>query len=297
MCTGKYKDSINVEIPEDFISGSDVPELGMYIAFNSLVKKLYSEEIHMRRKLIAGNWKMNLKISEARVYASEFISKYTPVENVEVAVCAPYTHLQTLKEGFKTTDVSVGAENVHFKDSGAYTGEVSPVVLKELGMDYCIVGHSERRQYFAETDETVNLKVRKLFETGITPIMCVGENLQQREAGAEKFIVGSQVREGLNGLSAEEISDIVIAYEPVWAIGTGRTATSNQAQDMCSYIRSVVKETAGADAASGVIILYGGSVKASNAAELMGMEDIDGALVGGASLKVDDFLGIVNFGK
>lgn len=249
----------------------------------------------MRRKLIAGNWKMNLLISETKEFASEFISGYEARENVEVAVCAPFTHLQTLKESFENKNISVGAENVHYEESGAYTGEISSAVLKELGMDYCIVGHSERRQYFAETDETVNLKVKKLFEKEITPIMCVGENLEQREAGTENDVVGKQVREGLKGLFEKQISEIVIAYEPVWAIGTGKTATSQQAQDMCSFIRSVVKETAGEYAASETIILYGGSVKPSNASELMAMEDIDGALIGGASLKPEDFLDIINF--
>ncbi len=232
--------------------------------------------------------------AEAKAFAEEFKAAYSPKADTKVAIAAPFTQLAVLKDAFAGTDIGVGAQNMHFEAQGAYTGEVSGEMLAELGVDYVVIGHSERRQYFAETDETVNLKVKKALALGIVPIMCVGESLEQREAGRELELVGGQIRADLAGLSAEDVKKVTIAYEPIWAIGTGKTATSQQAQDMCAYIRSVVRELFGEDAAGEILIQYGGSVKPGNAAELLGMPDIDGALVGGASLVPQDLLKIIN---
>ena len=201
-----------------------------------------------------------------------------------------------MKEAFAGTNIGVGAQNVYFEDEGAYTGEISVEMLKETGVEYCIVGHSERRQYFSETDETVNKKVKKLFsESEIIPILCVGENLEQREAGKEAEIVSKQIKADLLGLSGTDVSKLVIAYEPVWAIGTGKTASPAQAEEMCELIRKNIEELYDEDICDRVTIQYGGSVKPENATEIMNMDEIDGALVGGASLVPEKFMGIINF--
>lgn len=248
----------------------------------------------MRKPFIAGNWKMFKTTKEAVAFAEEFKKLYH-ASDVTAAICAPFTQLAALKEAFGDSGVKVGAQNMHFEESGAFTGEIAPEMLTEIGVDYVIIGHSERRQYFAETDETVNKKVKKAFEHNIVPIMCVGEVLEQRDAGQEYDVVKTQVEGGIKDLTAEQMKKLVIAYEPVWAIGTGRTATPEQAQEMCAYIRQVIDGLYGADVSEEVIIQYGGSVKPNNASELMNMDDIDGALVGGASLKPEDFIQIVEF--
>ena len=248
----------------------------------------------MRIPFIAGNWKMFKTKAEAKAFAEEFKALYQGTD-VKAAICAPFTDLEVLKEAFEGTDIGVGAQNVHFADSGAYTGEISTAMLQEIGVDYCIVGHSERRQYFAETDETVNLKLKKLLETEIRPIMCVGESLEQRDAGELFDVVRKQLTDGLAEIPAEDAVKIVIAYEPIWAIGTGRTATPEQAEEMCAFIRSVLIELFGEDTADEMILQYGGSVKPANATEIMNMDEIDGALVGGASLKAADFMAIIDF--
>lgn len=248
----------------------------------------------MRKPFIAGNWKMFKTTREAVEFAEEFRKLYHD-SDVEVAICAPFTQLQALKQAFGDCGVKVGAQNMHFEESGAFTGEISPAMLAEIGVDCVIIGHSERRQYFAETDESVNRKLHKAFEHGIMPIMCVGEVLSQRDSGQAFDVVKGQVIGGVKDLSAEQMSKLTIAYEPVWAIGTGRTATPEQAQEMCAYIRSVVEELYGNQVSEEVVIQYGGSVKPNNVSELMDMEDIDGALVGGASLKPEDFIQIVQF--
>lgn len=249
----------------------------------------------MRIPLIAGNWKMYKTKAEALDFAEAFRALYKDTD-IRAAVCAPYTQLDTLVEAFKGTGVGVGAQNVHFEDEGAFTGEISVAMLKEIGVDYCIVGHSERRQYFGETDRTVNLKVKKLFaDSDIVPILCVGENLQQREAGEELQVVESQLREDLAGIPAKDAAKLVIAYEPVWAIGTGRTATPQQAGEMCAFIRKTLEDLYDEDTCDSVIIQYGGSVKPENASEIMNMDEIDGALVGGASLNPSCFMDIINF--
>ena len=248
----------------------------------------------MRIPFIAGNWKMFKTRAEAEAFALEFKELYQGTD-VRTAICAPFTDLDTLVKLFEGTDIGVGAQNVHFAEEGAYTGEVSVRMLEDIGVDYCIVGHSERRQYFAETNETVNLKLKKLLEGPIRPIMCCGESLEQRDAGVLFAFVKEQLVEGLAGISADDMKKIVIAYEPIWAIGTGRTATPEQAEEMCAFIRQVLIELYDEETADEVIIQYGGSVKPANATEIMNQDEIDGALVGGASLKAADFMQIIDF--
>ncbi|MBR3748624.1 MAG: triose-phosphate isomerase [Firmicutes bacterium] len=246
----------------------------------------------MRRTLIAGNWKMHKNSETARGFARDFLKLYQTTPDLDVCIAAPFTELLALEEMFRGTDLFTAAQNMHFEDQGAFTGEISAPMLAEIGVDFVIVGHSERRAYFAETDETVNKKAKKAFEWNLTPIICCGETLAQREQGLEGHIVRHQVVMALAGLPDELVRKAVIAYEPVWAIGTGRVATPQQAEDMCKIIRNVVRVYHG-NAADDVKILYGGSVKPENAKEILDMEDIDGALVGGASLDPDDFLKII----
>ena len=248
----------------------------------------------MRVPFIAGNWKMFKNRAEAREFAEEFKKLYKDTD-VQTAICAPFTDLETLVEAFAGTDIKVGAQNVHFADEGAYTGEVSVAMLEDIGVDFCIVGHSERRQYFAEPDETVNLKLKKLLTGAIRPIMCVGESLDERDAGSAFDRVKSQLQLGLADIDAKDAARIVIAYEPIWAIGTGRTATPEQAEEMCAFIRNTLIELYDEDTADEMIIQYGGSVKPANATDIMNMDEIDGALVGGASLKAKDFMEIIDF--
>jgi len=248
----------------------------------------------MRRKVIAGNWKMNKKIDEAREFMNEFITLVADTEN-EVVICAPYLDLATLVEMTKGSNVKIGAQNMHWKETGAYTGEVSGSMLKDIGVEYVIIGHSERRQYFNETDETVNKKIKAAFANGLKPIVCVGETLEQREQGITKQIVTNQTRLALEGLSNEQVENTIIAYEPIWAIGTGKTATSEDANNSIKEIRQEIAQTYGQNTAKRVIIQYGGSVKSANAKELFTTSDIDGGLVGGASLKAEEFSKIVKY--
>ena len=249
----------------------------------------------IRIPLIAGNWKMYKTTAEARAFAEEFSKLYKDTD-VRAAICAPFTQLVALKEAFAGTNVKLGAQNVHFEDEGAFTGEISVEMLKEIDVDYCIIGHSERREYFAETDKTVNLKLKKLFSSSeIIPILCVGENLSEREAGNAFDVVEEQLKADLEGIDKADVSKLVIAYEPIWAIGTGKTATPEQAGEMCAHIRNIVEKLYDEDTCDSVIIQYGGSVKPENASEIMNMDEIDGALVGGASLDASKFIKIVNF--
>lgn len=247
----------------------------------------------MRKPIIAGNWKMNKTIAEAVAFVNDVKDRVNN-ENVEAVICAPFLALKDLKEVTKGTNIKVGAQNMHFEESGAFTGEVAPSMLKEIGVDYVVIGHSERREYFNETDETVNKKVLKALEHDILPILCCGETLEQREAGETKAVCKVQVEKALENVAKEDLSKVVIAYEPIWAIGTGKTATAEDANDVISYIREVVKGLYG-DLANEVRIQYGGSVKPANVAEIMAQSDIDGALVGGASLAADDYVKLVNF--
>lgn len=248
----------------------------------------------MRKPFIAGNWKMFKTTAQARAFAEEFLSLYEK-SDVNVAICAPFTQLAALKEALGGSGVRLGAQNMHFEESGAFTGEISAEMLAEIGVDYCIIGHSERRMYFGETDETVNKKLHKAFEHGIIPILCVGETLAQRDAGEALSVVEHQIKAAAAGLSAEQIRQLVVAYEPIWAIGTGRTATEEQANEMCGHIRSVLASLYGEENSEETVIQYGGSVKPENASSILNMEEIDGALVGGASLNPGDFIKIVNF--
>lgn len=247
----------------------------------------------MRKLIIAGNWKMHKTIAEALEFVNEVKDRVNN-DKVEAVICAPFTLLKDLKQATKGTNIKIGAQNMHFEEKGAFTGEISPLMLKELDMDYVVIGHSERRQYFNETDETVNKKVLKALEVGIDPILCVGETLEEREAGNTKDVCKVQVEKALENVSKEDLAKVVIAYEPVWAIGTGKTATSEDANDVIAYIREVVANLYG-ELANEVRIQYGGSVKPSNVAEIMNQSDIDGALVGGASLEANDYVELVNF--
>ena len=246
-----------------------------------------------RKAVIAGNWKMNKNATEAAALIDELIPAVKDA-SCEVVICTPYTDLVTAVAKTKGTNIHVGAENVHFEKSGAYTGEISADMLVDLGVEYVVVGHSERRQYFAETDETVNKRAKAALAAGLKPIICVGESLAQREQGVTEELVRMQVKIALGGVSAEQLKNVVIAYEPVWAIGTGRTATADQAQEVCAAIRKVVGELYGEDAARGLTVQYGGSMNAENAAELLAKPDVDGGLIGGASLKADQFAVIVD---
>ena len=245
-----------------------------------------------RKAIIAGNWKMNKTATEAAALIDELIPAVKDA-SCEVVICTPYTDLVTAVAKTKGTNIHVGAENVHFEKSGAYTGEISADMLVDLGVEYVVIGHSERRQYFAETDETVNKRTRAALAAGLKPIICVGESLTQREQGVTEELVRLQVKVALLGVSAEELKNVVIAYEPIWAIGTGRTATADQAEEVCAAIRKVVGELYGEDAAKALTVQYGGSMNAGNAAELLSKPDVDGGLIGGASLKADQFAVIV----
>jgi triosephosphate isomerase len=248
----------------------------------------------MRRPIIAGNWKMYKSAGEAQELVRELKGALADVDSVEVVVSPPFTALATVVAELKGSNISVAGQNMYWEESGAYTGEVSPLMLKDIGCTHVIIGHSERRQFFNETDATVNKKVKAALKTGLTPIVCVGETLEDRESGATMKIVERQIREGLEGLAPQEMEKIVIAYEPIWAIGTGKTATPQQAEEVHHLISSIIAQSAGSDARN-IRILYGGSVKPDNIDELMAQPDIDGALVGGASLKADSFVRIVRF--
>lgn len=250
----------------------------------------------MRRKVIAGNWKMNMLPNEAIEYIQAFEPMVKDAE-AEVILCVPYVDLFYCLMNAQGTNIKIGAQNMHFAENGAYTGEISGKMLKSIGVEYVIIGHSERRQYFNETDETVNKKIKAAFENELKPIVCVGETLEQREAGKTESIITSQTRLALDGLTNEQVKNTIIAYEPIWAIGTGKTATSEDANNSIKAIRAEIKRLYGEEIANDVIIQYGGSVKSSNAKELFSTSDIDGGLVGGASLKPDEFSKIVNYDK
>lgn len=245
-----------------------------------------------RKTLIAGNWKMNRTVAEALELIDGLKVGAAEMDAVEVLVCPPFTDLAAVVEATEGTPIMVGAQSVHWAESGAFTAEISADMLKEIPVAYVIIGHSERRQYFGETDETVNLRLKAALAAGLKPIVCFGETLEQRQAAETQAVVETQVKGGLADMTAEQMKQVVLAYEPVWAIGTGMTATPDQAQEVHAFVRGLISELFG-DVAEDIQILYGGSVKAANAAELMGQPDIDGGLVGGASLKAEDFLGII----
>ncbi len=250
----------------------------------------------MRKKVIAGNWKMNMLPNETISMISELEPMVKDTEN-EVVLCVPYTDLFYALLTAQGTNIKIGAQNMHFEEKGAYTGEISAKMLKSIGVEYVIIGHSERRQYFAETDETVNKKIKAAFANEIKPIVCVGETLDQRESGKAFEIITTQTEKALDGLTDEQVANTIIAYEPIWAIGTGKTATSEDANEAIKQIREKIYQKYGQNVAQRVIIQYGGSMKPSNAKELLEMSDIDGGLIGGASLKAADFSQIVNYNK
>lgn len=248
----------------------------------------------MRTPIIAGNWKMNKTVKEALELVKD-IKGGERSDNVEAVLCIPFTNLMEVRKEIEGTGIKLGAQNMHWEDNGAYTGEISPLMLKEIDIDYVIIGHSERRQYFNETDETVNKKVKTALKYDINPIICVGETLEEREDSREKEIVERQVLKALDGIEEKDLEKVVIAYEPIWAIGTGKTASNKDANDIISFIRETIGNEYGKDISEKIRIQYGGSVKPANITELMDESDIDGALVGGASLKAEDFLKLINF--
>lgn len=249
----------------------------------------------MRKKVIAGNWKMNKSPVDVETFMKKFPTLVKD-SDAEVVLCVPYVDLKTAIDLASGTNVKIGAQNMHYEEKGAFTGEISPKMLKDIGVEYVIIGHSERREYYNETDESVNKKLKAAFQYGLKPILCVGETLSQREDGITKSFVTTQVEKALEGLSNEQVSSMIIAYEPIWAIGTGKTASKEDANEVCGWIREKVRELYG-DVADATIIQYGGSVKSSNAKDLFGMSDIDGGLVGGASLDSEEFAKIVNYNK
>ena len=247
----------------------------------------------MRKIIIAGNWKMYKNISEAIELANSLKRELYNITTVDIVICPVFTALSEVNEIIMDTNIQLGAQDMFWEDQGAFTGEVSASMLKDVGCQYVIIGHSERRQYFAETDEAVNKKIKASLKSDLIPIVCVGENLDQREKNETFDIVNSQIKRCLEGISSQEVAKIIIAYEPIWAIGTGKTATSGQAQEIQGFIRNLLSKLYNEDIASQIRIQYGGSVKPENIAELIEQKDIDGALVGGASLKIDSFVSII----
>ena len=247
-----------------------------------------------RKTIIAGNWKMNKTATEGKVLLDEIKASVGKAKWCEVVACVPAVDIPMAVKALKDSRIAVGAQNVHFESNGAFTGEISAAMLKDLGVKYVIIGHSERRQYFGETDVSVNKKVHAALEAGLHPIVCVGESLEQREMGITNDLISVQVKSAICGVSADKIRRIVFAYEPIWAIGTGKTATSEQANEVCEHIRTIIRKQFGARTARAVTIQYGGSMNAKNAEELLAQPDVDGGLIGGASLKSADFITIVN---
>ena len=247
-----------------------------------------------RKTIIAGNWKMNKTATETKKFAEEIRPILPRAKWCEVVICVPAVNVPAALKAFKDLHIAVGAENLHYEPSGAYTGEVSADMLKDLGVKYVIIGHSERRQYFGETDISVNKKVHAALEAGLHPIICVGESLEQRDMGVTLELIALQVKSALAGVAAEKVRKCVIAYEPIWAIGTGRTATAEQAAEVCTAIRATIRNLYGARVARSITIQYGGSMNPKNAAELLAQPDVDGGLIGGAALKPDQFVEIIN---
>lgn len=248
-----------------------------------------------RKPMIAGNWKMHMTTAEAVELVEGILGRITDIntDDVEILVAPPYTSLYAVSEILKSSPILLAGQNMHWEEKGAFTGEISPLMLKDAGCSHVIIGHSERRQYFNETNETVNKKVHSAFSHGLVPIMCVGESLEQREAGQTYSIIEEELKDGLNGLTSEQVQSMILAYEPIWAIGTGKTASPNQADEVHGFIRGWIKSFGGSKTAEVVRILYGGSVKPENIEGLMTMENIDGGLVGGASLKAESFSEII----
>ena len=248
----------------------------------------------VRKAIIAGNWKMNKTRPEAKALLEELKPMVADVKDVEIVACVPFTNLETALAATAGTNIKIGAENCHFEKSGAFTGEISADMLAEMGVEYVVLGHSERRQYFNETDETVNKRTKAALAAGLKPIVCVGELLWERECNITEEVIARQIKLDFFSISADDLKKCVIAYEPVWAIGTGKTATADQAEEVCAFIRATLAKLYGADVAETITIQYGGSMNAGNAAELVSKTNVDGGLIGGASLKAADFTTIIN---
>ncbi len=248
----------------------------------------------MRKKIIAGNWKMNTTATEGKVFIEKLLQKKLS-EKVDIVVCVPFTHLCSVGKMLKGSSMKLGAQNMYFDENGAYTGEISPLMLLDLGVEYVILGHSERRSLFQEDDELINRKLQSALAHGLKPILCVGENLEERETDKVQEVLSYQLRKGFDNLSRQEASQVVIAYEPIWAIGTGKTASDEEAEETIFFIRKTMGEMYDSEFSENIRIQYGGSVKPSNIKGLMNMKNIDGALVGGASLNVEDFEQLVNY--
>ena len=247
----------------------------------------------MRRTVIAGNWKMNMTPSQTKAFITELAPMVAGMDKCDIVLCVPAIDIPAAVEAAKGTNIKIGAENVHFKESGAYTGELSAKMLTEAGVEYVVIGHSERRQYFGETDQTVNLRTKAALKAGLKVILCLGEVKEERLSGITNEVVRMQTKLDLSDITADELKNVIIAYEPVWAIGTGLTATPEQADETCGVIRECIAELYGKEAADEIIVQYGGSMNDGNAAELLAKENVDGGLIGGASLKTDKFTAIV----
>ncbi len=247
----------------------------------------------MRRTVIAGNWKMNMTPSETTAFIKELAPMVAGLDKCDIVLCVPAIDIPAATEAAKGTNIKIGAENVHFKESGAFTGEISAKMLTACGVEYVVIGHSERRQYFGETDKTVNLRTKAALAAGLKAIVCVGESLEERESGYTETLLKYQTKMALTGVSADELKNVIIAYEPVWAIGTGVTATAEQADEGNGFVRAAIAEAYGNEAAESITVQYGGSMNDANAAELLSKVNVDGGLIGGASLKTDKFTAIV----
>jgi len=270
-----------------------VSKSGLTVGFWRNIQYIEKGKNKMRKTVIAGNWKMNMTPAKTKAFIEELAPMVKGMDKCDIVLCVPAIDIPAAVEAAKGTNIKIGAENVHFKASGAYTGEISAEMLVEAGVQYVVVGHSERRQYFGETDQTVNLRTLAAVNAGLTAIVCVGETLEQRELGYTETLLKYQTKMALTGISKDQLKNIVVAYEPVWAIGTGVTATAEQADEGNGYVRAAIAEVYGADVAETVTVQYGGSMNDANAAELLSKVNVDGGLIGGASLKTDKFTAIV----
>ena len=285
-------DLSGVEITSCKLDGMTVNGISVESLLNNYKENITMKK-NVRKAIIAGNWKMNKTRPEAKALLEELKPMVADVKDVEIVACVPFTNLETALAATAGTNIKIGAENCHFEKSGAFTGEISADMLAEMGVEYVVLGHSERRQYFAETDETVNKRTKAALAAGLKPIVCVGELLWERECNITEEVIARQIKLDFFGISADDLKKCVIAYEPVWAIGTGKTATADQAEEVCAFIRATLAKLYGADVAETITVQYGGSMNAKNAAELLSKTNVDGGLIGGASLKAADFTTII----
>ena len=285
-------DLSGVEITSCKLDGMTINGISVESLLNNYKENITMKK-NVRKAIIAGNWKMNKTRPEAKALLEELKPMVADVKDVEIVACVPFTNLETALAATAGTNIKIGAENCHFEKSGAFTGEIAADMLAEMGVEYVVLGHSERRQYFAETDETVNKRTKAALAAGLKPIVCVGELLWERECNITEEVIARQIKLDFFGISADDLKKCVIAYEPVWAIGTGKTATADQAEEVCAFIRATLAKLYGADVAETITVQYGGSMNAKNAAELLSKTNVDGGLIGGASLKAADFTTII----